>query len=99
MSPRVTPKNRIPDIVSAAIRVFGKNGFRQALVDEIAREANISPATLYKYFESKTHLFVYVMENGGLLEEAQDLPAPNASVAKTEQDLLEVLLKLLDLLN
>lgn len=93
MAPRVVPKNRIPDIVGAAIRVFGTKGFRQAPVDEIAKEANISPATLYGYFEGKTHLFVYVMENGGLVEEGRDLPAPRASVAKNERDLLEVLLK------
>lgn len=87
MSPRVTPTNRIPDIVRAAISVFAKKGFRRALVDEIAGEANISPATLYKYFESKTHLFHYVMEHGAP-EEGRPMPSPDTSPVRSEEDLI-----------
>lgn len=90
MAPRVTPKNRIPDIADAAIRVFTKNGFHKALVDEIAREANISPATLYKYFESKSHLFHFVMEYGAL-GEGEEMPTPEISLARTEEDLVAAL--------
>jgi hypothetical protein len=64
MSPRVTPENRIPDIIRAAIAVFGHKGYRLAQMDEIAREADISKATLYYYFKSKLHLFYYILVAG-----------------------------------
>jgi len=89
MSPKVKLEYRIIDIVHAAIKVFSRKGFRQAQMDEIAREARVSKGTLYNYFKSKAHLFYYVLENGSP-EEASPLPAPSKSLPKTERDLLRL---------
>lgn len=90
MSPRVTPENRIPDIITAAVEVFSHRGFRLAQMEEIAKAANVSKATLYYYFKSKVHLFYYVMENAGRETEA-GLPPPESASIRNETDLLRLL--------
>ena len=90
MSPRVTPKNRIPDIVSAAVTVFSRRGFRLTQMDEIAREANVSKATLYYYFKNKNHLFQYILENVEI-EDGENLPAPETVPSLSEEELLQSL--------
>lgn len=90
MSPRVTPPNRIPDIVDGAVHVFGRKGFRLAQMEEIAREAGISKATLYYYFGSKIHLFYYVLENR-IPTDGATLPPPESVFVRTEHDLLKLL--------
>src|SRR5258705_10477164 len=44
-------------IFAAALPVFGRYGFRQASMDEIARSADISRQGLYLHFASKDALF------------------------------------------
>ncbi|PJE27922.1 transcriptional regulator, TetR family [Pseudooceanicola antarcticus] len=44
-------------VLEGARRVFLKDGFDNANVDEIAREAGVSKATLYSYFPDKRLLF------------------------------------------
>jgi AcrR family transcriptional regulator len=92
MSPRVTPENRIPDIVNAAIRVFGQKGFRLTQMEEIAAEAGISKATLYYYFKSKIHLFYYVLESG-IPKNGATLPPPESVSVRSERDLFKLLKK------
>lgn len=90
MSPRVMPKNRIRDIVRAAGDVFSRRGYRLAQMEEIAREAGVSKATLYYYFKSKIHLFYYLFENG--VPDENELISPPVDVAPiSEGDLLEML--------
>lgn len=48
-------------ILSAAEKVFAKNGYGHASVDDIAREAQFSKATLYRYFRSKGEIFTAVI--------------------------------------
>jgi AcrR family transcriptional regulator len=45
------------EIVDAALAVFAENGFAAAKLDDIARRAGISKATLYLYFETKEEIF------------------------------------------
>lgn len=90
MSKRFAPENRINDITRAAITVFRQKGFRQAQMVDIAREAGLSPGALYTYFESKSHLFVYVIMNGAP-QEGKSMPPPQESSARTEGDLIEIL--------
>jgi AcrR family transcriptional regulator len=89
MSPRITPENRIPDIVSAAISVFSRKGYRLTQMEEIANEANVSKATLYYYFKSKLHLFQYVLQNSP--QKNEHTPPPASSSPKTERDFLQLL--------
>ena len=61
------------EICAAALQVFADRGFAAAKLDEIARRAGVSKATLYLYFEDKEHLFRAVV---------RDTIAPNIEVVR-----------------
>ena len=48
---------RRQQIMVAAKRVFTQNGFEKSTMEDIAREAELSPGTLYLYFRSKDELY------------------------------------------
>jgi len=48
-------------ILAAAEKVFAKHGYGHTSVDDIAREAQFSKATLYRYYRSKGELFAAVI--------------------------------------
>ena len=50
------------DIIDGARRVFFRKGFDGASMDEIARAASVSKATIYVYFDSKADLFRALVE-------------------------------------
>jgi AcrR family transcriptional regulator len=56
------------ELLSAALRVFARRGYRDAGVDEIAAEAGYSKGALYWHFACKEELL------GALLEEHIDAP-------------------------
>ena len=58
--PRRSPKYEA--ILDAAEAHFGALGFKKANVDAIAAEAGVSKPLIYRYFESKKHLFEVVVE-------------------------------------
>ena len=45
-------------IIDAAIRLFARMPFSQVGVRDIATEAGLSPASIYRYFENRDELFV-----------------------------------------
>ncbi len=47
-------------IISAAEKVFGQYGFKNARMEEVAKEANITKVTLYAYFKSKENLYMAI---------------------------------------
>lgn len=47
-------------ILKAALRVFGEKGYYEATISEIAKEANITEATIYKYFSNKEELILKI---------------------------------------
>jgi AcrR family transcriptional regulator len=49
-------------VLDGARAVFLREGYEGASVDEIARDAGVSKATLYSYFPDKQHLFLAVLE-------------------------------------
>ena len=51
---------KFDQVLEGARRVFLRDGFEGASVDDIAREASVSKATLYSYFPDKRVLFVEV---------------------------------------
>jgi len=51
-------------IISAAAKVFAENGYYQANVAEICKEAGISNGALYKYFKDKKSLYISTFEFG-----------------------------------
>src|SRR5437660_12674928 len=56
------------ELLSAALRVFARRGYRHAGVDEIAAEAGYSKGALYWHFSGKEELLV------ALLDERVDAP-------------------------
>ncbi len=50
-------------IMEAAIVEFTKHGFHGARVAQIARRAEVNVALIYRYFESKEHLFATLLEH------------------------------------
>ena len=51
-------ERRRQQIIVAAKRVFTRKDFNQATMEDIAREAEVSPGTIYLYFKNKDELFV-----------------------------------------
>ncbi len=51
---------KVEQVIAGARKVFMRSGFEGASVDEIAREAGVSKATLYSYFADKRLLFMEV---------------------------------------
>jgi AcrR family transcriptional regulator len=49
-------------IIEAAARVFARSGYSNAVVADIALQANIGKGTVYEYFNSKEDLFFAVFE-------------------------------------
>jgi AcrR family transcriptional regulator len=72
---------RVGDIEAAARVVFSRRGFAAASIAEIAAEAGVAEGTIYKFFDSKRHLVVRVIEgwyDGMLAEfERSACSAPN----------------------
>ncbi|MCF8079699.1 MAG: TetR/AcrR family transcriptional regulator [Desulfobacterales bacterium] len=50
-------ERRRQQIMVAAKRVFSTRGFNRATMEDIAREAELSPGTLYLYFKNKDELY------------------------------------------
>jgi len=51
-------------IMDAAGRLFREHGYGAVSMDQIAREAGVSKATVYAHFESKDRLFAAMIHNG-----------------------------------
>lgn len=55
---KASPKGRkYEDVLGGAREIFLRDGFEGASVDDIARAAGVSKATLYSYFSDKRELF------------------------------------------
>jgi TetR/AcrR family transcriptional regulator, cholesterol catabolism regulator len=56
-----TQRERQDRILAAAAELGAEKDLERVMMQEVAREADVAIATLYRYFPSKTHLFVGVM--------------------------------------
>jgi AcrR family transcriptional regulator len=50
-------ERRRQQIMVAAKRIFSANGFNKSTMEDIAREAELSPGTIYLYFRNKDELY------------------------------------------
>lgn len=57
------PEERREAIVNAAVETFGKNDYKSASTEAIARRAGISKGLLFFYFKNKKELYLYLMEH------------------------------------
>ena len=75
-------RERTPQRLIAAARVvFERDGFHDARLADVTRQAQVSTGTLYNYFQSKEELFRAVMQ--GVLD---DLTARSDDVTARERD-------------
>jgi AcrR family transcriptional regulator len=58
----ITRGRKFDQVLTGARSVFLRDGFEGASVDDIAKEAAVSKATLYKYFPDKRLLFQEVVQ-------------------------------------
>lgn len=104
--PRESPAGRPPAtagsakqdaIVEAAAEIFLEQGFGNASMDEIARRAGVSKATVYSHFESKPALFGAIVQQrcqrtmSSMLSELSDRPVEETLTALGRQ-FLDVLM-------
>jgi AcrR family transcriptional regulator len=61
-------RQRFPEVIAAAVRVFARDGYRSAHMSDVARAAGLSEAALYRYVDSKEGLFVLAIRHALLLE-------------------------------
>lgn len=52
---------KVDQVLNGAREIFLRDGFEGASVDDIAKAANVSKATLYSYFSDKRQLFTEVV--------------------------------------
>lgn len=77
---RLVAEFRRAEILDAATRVFGTQGFDGTRVDDIASEAGITKATVYAYFNSKDEIYEAAVEQA--LAEIRALTEEQVAKAK-----------------
>ena len=55
---------RREEILTAAIKVFGKKGFAATCVGDVADAAKIAKGTVYLYFDSKEEIYATAIQPG-----------------------------------
>jgi AcrR family transcriptional regulator len=70
--------NRRQQIVDAAIACFARDGFHRATMQDICREAGLSPGGVYRYFASKDELIEAIADQrhareAGFMAQARDV--------------------------
>ncbi|MFE6508403.1 TetR family transcriptional regulator [Nocardioides sp. NPDC057767] len=82
--PAATPssieqKDRYQRILRAAAHLGAEHGFDHVQMNDVAKDANVAIATLYRYFPSKVHLFSSVMRWRVGAYEMEEVPAEGVS--------------------
>lgn len=54
--------SKVNDILNTAERLFDLQGFHSTGIDQIVKEASVTPRTLYRHFHSKEDLVLAVLE-------------------------------------
>lgn len=85
------PEKRLR-ILDAAVRVFGRRGYHDAKIAEIASAARVAEGTVYLYFRNKEHLFGTVFD-----EKMDELLARGRTIVASEASAAERLTRLVDL--
>ncbi|MBN2444131.1 MAG: TetR/AcrR family transcriptional regulator [Spirochaetales bacterium] len=59
-----TTRDMREEILNAAFKVFGNNGFGSTTIKDIALEAGIAPGSIYNHFSDKEDLFRSTVQQG-----------------------------------
>ena len=90
------------EILAASQVLFSQFGLRKVTTDDIAREAGISKATIYRYYKNKMEIFedVVNLEAGQLLMAIENAVTAGQSVVdKFKAHLLTKMAKIKELIN
>jgi len=60
---RLAADERRPQILKCAVHVFARSNYRAATVADVAAEAGISEALIYKFFPSKKAIFLEILRH------------------------------------
>jgi TetR/AcrR family transcriptional regulator len=60
---RLSADQRRPQILKCAVRVFARSNYRAATIADVAAEAGISEALIYKFFASKKAIFLEILRH------------------------------------
>jgi AcrR family transcriptional regulator len=77
MTGKRSAHERFPEVIAAAVRVFATDGYRSARMSDVARDAGLSEAALYRYVDGKEDLFVLAIRHALLLEPLPAEDDPN----------------------
>ncbi|HKB20185.1 MAG TPA: TetR/AcrR family transcriptional regulator [Gaiellaceae bacterium] len=96
--PKVTEEHveaRRRQILSAALRSFARDGFHRTTMQDIFREADLSPGAVYSYFEGKDELIRAIIgEMMSFVEETAELfrePLPEGRLRRPAEALVEMI--------
>src|SRR5215831_12480969 len=96
--PKVTQEHvdaRRRQILSAALRAFARQGFHRTTMQDIFREAELSPGAVYSYFTGKDELIAAIIgEMMGFVGETAALftePLPEGRLRRPGEALVEVI--------
>ena len=82
-------ERRRQQIIVAAKRIFKEKGFGRATMEDIAKEAELSPGTLYLYFKNKEDLYaslsLRILQYLGIRIEHVDRDAGGDALAKLDE--------------
>ena len=77
------------EILAAAIKVFGKKGFADTSVDDVASAAKIAKGTLYLYFRSKEDIYATALQQA--IRELHTLIAEQLTTARGVRQKLSII--------
>lgn len=91
------PERRLR-LIQAAIRVFARKGYEEALVEEIACAASVTKPVLYDHFRSKEEIFTAAIEQvrDGLLERGRAAIARETNPGKQLKAAISVFFDLVE---
>jgi AcrR family transcriptional regulator len=84
----IMPRTRTPGLqrrlLDAAVEVFSRAGYRQGRIEDVARAARVSPATVHLYARTKEALFDLAVRHALLDATALTEPVPYAAPPASE---------------
>ena len=84
------PEEKREKILSVAVNEFAHNGFENANINTIAKKAEVSVGSLYKYFDTKTDLFLTSVDYG-----LKNLEVIMETIVQSDEDVMVKLEKLI----
>ena len=84
------PEEKREKILAVAVNEFAHNGFENANINTIAKKAEVSVGSLYKYFDTKTDLFLTSVDYG-----LKNLEFIMETIVQSDEDVMVKLEKLI----